>query len=73
MSFGVFDLRHCIMNEGEHCIVTSPIPGSSPIDEYDEEPTFHVTSVSVFPAIGCLVICHGLINASHLNGKLGEV
>ena len=32
-----------------------------------------IPSVAVIPAMGCPVICHGLMNASHLNGKLGEV
>ena len=27
----------------------------------------------MLPCIGCPVICHGLISASHLNGKLGDV
>ena len=27
----------------------------------------------ILPQVGCPVICHGLVSASHLNGKLGEV
>ncbi len=27
----------------------------------------------IYPRAGCPVICHGLTNAPHLNGKLGEV
>jgi hypothetical protein len=27
----------------------------------------------VIPNNGCVVICHGLVSASHLNGELGEV
>ena len=47
-----------------------------PIDEaernVEEEQTFTVASDHIFPWLGCPVICHGLKNASHLNGKLGE-
>ncbi len=58
-------------NDGEDCIISGPvIPGFEFFVDYDEWP---VATSSIFPAIGCPVICHGLVNASHLNGKLGEV
>ena len=56
-------------NGGEICIVTGPIED----EEYDEGRVFRVASAMVYPKPGCPVMCHGLINAPHLNGKLGEV
>jgi hypothetical protein len=32
----------------------------------------HVASDLIQPLFGCPVICHGLVSASHLNGKVGE-
>ena len=32
-----------------------------------------MASELIHPGIGCPVICHGLKNASYLNGKLGDV
>ena len=31
-----------------------------------------VESHLVYPRVGCAVMCHGLVSASHLNGLLGE-
>jgi hypothetical protein len=58
-------------NDGEICVVTGPV--KQPTQEEDEERIFHVASDLIVPIAGCLVICHGLTSASHLNGKLGEV
>jgi len=59
-------------NDGESCVITGPISFKG--DGYEDEgQTFCIPSSQFFPASGCPVICHGLINASHLNGKLGEV
>ena len=60
-------------NDGEDCIITGPVPGSDPFLDFDGWQRSCIPSALVFPAIGCPVICHGLVNASHLNGKLGEV
>jgi hypothetical protein len=57
-------------NDGEICVVTGPV--KQPRQEKDER-IFHVSSDLIVPIAGCLVICHGLTSASHLNGKLGEV
>ncbi|KAL3761499.1 hypothetical protein ACHAWU_006529 [Discostella pseudostelligera] len=53
-------------NDGEICVIIGPI-------EDDEGRPFGVASTLIYPDIGCPVICHGLINAPHLNGKLGDV
>ena len=55
-------------NGGEICVVTGPI-----VDENNERRMFRVESATVLPKSGCPVLCYGLINASHLNGKLGEI
>jgi hypothetical protein len=70
-SIGTFQaLRY--ENGGEICVVTGPIVNvTSPIA--DEGQMFRVESAMVLPKPHCPVICYGLINASHLNGKLGEV
>ena len=62
-------------NDGEVCIITGPITDNDPLGEKegDEGQPFGIPSTSVSPAIGCPVICHGLVNAAHLNGKLGDV
>ena len=62
-------------NDGEVCIVTGPIMDndSSGENKGDEGQPFGIPRTSVSPAIGCPVICHGLVNAAHLNGKLGDV
>jgi hypothetical protein len=39
----------------------------------EDERIYHVDSHLVIPIVGCAVICHGLVSASHLNGELGEV
>ena len=57
-------------NDGEMCVVMGPL--KQPRQE-DDERTFHVANNLIVPIAGCLVICHGLTSASHLNGKLGEV
>ncbi len=53
------------VNNDEDCIVIR--------DEDDEGEPFSLPRSVFFPTLGCPVICHGLVNASHLNGKLGEV
>jgi len=61
---------------GETCVVMGPFTLSRALTEsrrQDDERTFHVESSLIFPTAGCPVICHGLVDAPHLNGKLGEV
>jgi hypothetical protein len=73
-SIGTFQaLRY--ENGGEICVVTDPIVDETSLiaDENNEGQLFRVESAMVLPKPRCPVICHGLINASHLNGKLGEV
>ncbi len=53
-------------NDGAICTVVVPI-----VDEKRQK--LRVPSAMVYPIAGCPVICHGLINAPHLNEKLGEV
>ena len=57
-------------NDGEICVVQGPITKPR---EVDEERIYRVESYLTLPFIGCPVICHGLLSASHLNGELGEV
>jgi hypothetical protein len=57
-------------NDGEMCVVKGPITEPRQIDN---ERTHRVMSDLILPQVGCPVICHGLVSASHLNGKLGEV
>lgn len=59
-------------NDGQKCFVAGPISGQRPYDENEEVQTFRIASSLFSPAIGCPVICHGLINASHLNSKMSE-
>jgi len=63
-------------NDGKVCIISGPITQSRFDEEeitIDEGQTCGIASALVIPAVGCPVICHGLVNASHLNGKLGDV
>lgn len=57
-------------DDGENCVVTGPVATPRRIDE---ERIFHVSNDMVYPSLGCPVICHGLMNAPHLNGKAGDV
>ena len=57
-------------NDGEICIVTGPITKPRQIEE---ERIYHIENNLLIPNLGCPVICHGLVSASHLNGELGEV
>ena len=54
-------------NDGGICVVTGPI--TEPPSE-DRERIFHVASDLIFPCKSCPVICHGLVRASHLIGKV---
>jgi hypothetical protein len=57
-------------NDGEICVVTGPITDPRAIED---ERIHHIANKLVIPNVGCPVICHGLVCASHLNGELGEV
>jgi hypothetical protein len=39
----------------------------------EDERIHHIANKFVRPIVGCVVTCHGLVSASHLNGVLGEV
>jgi hypothetical protein len=57
-------------NDREICAVTGPI--TEPRKIVDER-IYHTANKFIIPNIGCPVICHGLVSASHLNGELGEL
>jgi hypothetical protein len=57
-------------NGGEICVVTGPITKPR---RKDDERMYYIANNLVIPSKGCVVICHGLVSASHLNGELGEV
>jgi len=57
-------------NDGEICVLTGPITEPREIDDMG---MFRVASDLIHPDLGCPVICHGLVSASHLNGKVGDV
>ena len=57
-------------NDCQILVVQGPI--TEPRNVKNEE-EFTVESCSVWPAIGGIVACHGLKNASHLNGKIGDI
>jgi hypothetical protein len=57
-------------NDGEICVIQGPI--TEPRNTSDER-VHRIKSYLIIPGIGCPVICHGLVSASHLNGELGEV
>ena len=57
-------------NDGEICVVKGPITKPRQIDD---EIVHRIANNLVIPKLGCAVICHGLVSASHLNGELGEV
>ena len=65
-------------NDGELIALKGPItwPQTSLASRHMEEKEGGMTTVkssSVFPHISCPVICHGLKQASHLNGKIGDI
>ncbi len=57
-------------NDGGICVVKGPI--AVPRRE-DDERIYSVATDLILPIHGCLVICHGLVGAPHLNGKMGDV
>jgi hypothetical protein len=57
-------------NDGEICVLSGPIAEPR---KADDEMILHVASDLIRPTFGCPVICHGLVSASHLNGKVGHV
>ena len=59
-------------NDYKDCVAMAPFTDQN-LEEDEQRDEFRIASAAVIPAIGCPVICHGLMNASHLNGKLGEV
>lgn len=60
-------------NDGQSCVVKGPIVDSAR-GGYDGDRmlTLTIPIEEVFPAPGTPVICHGLTEGSHLNGKVGD-
>mmetsp|Transcript_40665 Transcript_40665/g.85432 ORF Transcript_40665/g.85432 Transcript_40665/m.85432 type:complete len:433 (+) Transcript_40665:252-1550(+) len=58
-------------DDGEKCVVKGPINTGSA--DTNEETILTVDTDDVYPTVGLPVVCHGLKNASYLNGKLGDV
>jgi hypothetical protein len=54
---------------GNTCIVQGPIEDPRRVSN---EMTLRVASNDILPLKGCPVVCHGLVKASHLNGKVGD-
>jgi hypothetical protein len=63
-------LFQALRYEKEVCVVMGPVTEPRQVDD---ERTYRVENRLLLPLIGCPVICHGLVSASHLNGELGEV
>ena len=61
---GYLALRY--VEDGKKCIVEGPT-------DSDAKQTLTVESDDIIYTIGVPVTCHGLVKASHLNGKEGEV
>ena len=51
-------------DDGDTCVTEGQL---------DDEREDRFTNDLIFPNPGCPVVCHGLVSALHLNGKLGEV
>ena len=68
------DMKPCMAlryeNDGDICVVTGPVTKPRKIED---EIIICVQSNLIVPTISSAVICHGLVSASHLNGRLGEV
>jgi hypothetical protein len=68
-------------NDGEVCVVAGPIitelsaegGQQSTGKAADNARICHVPNGLILPGKSCAVMCHGLVSASHLNGKLGDV
>ena len=54
-------------DDGDICVVKTTE------GQLDDEQQDRFTNDLIFPNPGCPVVCHGLVSALHLNGKLGEV
>ena len=73
-------IRHVVSNklfqalryehDGEICVITGPVTNPRQVKE---ERIRHLANNHIVPRVCCPVICHGLSEGSHLNGKLGEV
>ena len=57
-------------NGGEICVIQGPIVEPR---NMEGERIYHVAKNLMMPNKGCVVICCGLVSASHLNGELGDV
>jgi len=64
-------------NDGQSCIVKGPVPeaaGGSRNSMHEEQhmSTLSLPITDVFPGPGTPVVCHGLVEGAHLNGKIGD-
>jgi hypothetical protein len=59
-------------NEGMRCVVRGPVASSARGGQEDNMVTLSLPIADVFPAPGTPVVCHGLVEGSHLNGKIGD-
>ena len=57
------------VDDGAKCVVKGPILQSRILEN---ELTFAVNTCDTIPQLGTPVICHGLKNATNLNGKIGD-
>ena len=58
--------------DGTKCIVNGPIE-TKESDDSNEKKELTVDVEDLFFTVGTGVVCHDLVNASHLNGQAGEV
>ena len=56
--------------DGNKCIVQGPIVNPR---NTQEEKQITVASSSIFVTLGTPVVCHGLKQSAHLNGKIGDI
>ena len=56
--------------DGKYIILKGPIAHPRKVDE---EETIATMSSNVVPQVGCPVVCCGLKDATHLNGKIGDL
>ena len=60
------------IENGDKCVLQGPL-AKPRLEEAEEIKTIVVESDKVLILPGVPVVCHGLKNASHLNGKIGDV
>ena len=56
--------------DGKHIVLKGPVACPRKVDE---ERTIATMSSNIIPQVGCPVVCCGLKDATHLNGKIGDL